>query len=71
MTKLAFLKLATTFLIASYKSSTLPALTKLNFINKKIWTSPKILIIMGIKALSLIMLMIKRTPFSLKVVNIK
>jgi hypothetical protein len=71
MTKMASLESFTTFFIASYECATLPILTKLGVISKKIRFSPKILKVMRIYTLCFVMLMVIWAPFSFEVKYVK
>ena len=71
MGKFTSLKILAPFFVACYKSSWLPVFTKAYIITKQVWTSSKILKIVGIHTLSFIMFVIKRTPLSFEVKHIK
>ena len=62
----------TAFLVLTNKSSSLPVYTKfIVIIRENVWLSSKILPVMSIVTLSLIVFLIKRTPFSLEVKHIE
>lgn len=67
MAESAFFQPFASFIITSDKGATLPVFTKLSIISKQIRLSSKILEVVSIDALSLIMFVIVRTPFCLKV----
>ena len=67
MTMLALLESFATLFVACDESSRLPIKTELNFVFEEVGPTTKVLIVVGIDALSFIMVVVERTPLGLEV----
>lgn len=57
--------------VARYKSAGLPIIAQFKLILKEIRPAPEVLVVMRVEALSLVVLMIKRTPLGLEIIYVK
>ena len=67
MTILAALQFEAALLVASDERTWLPVLTELNIVFKKVGSPSEVLVVVSIKALSLVVVMIEGTPLRLEI----